>query len=177
MVFRNTQRKNTGRGPCTPLSSRQHYFLNPRDKGLLYCSVPSPASQAKVFAEKRYIIEHRVDKAARLASWRKMTQPGEFCCDGSFGGSPVRAHFPRNETLDSLSTLSSLVLNLTSRVKWRTEGRRQWWMVFRHTVHDWKLSLVYLYRVYSVLVILPRLNCTQVDTWLRAPSPRIGCIL
>ncbi len=42
-----------------------------------------------------------------LASWRKMTQPGEFFGDDSFRGCPVRAHFPRNETLDSLSTLSS----------------------------------------------------------------------
>jgi hypothetical protein len=28
--------------------------------------------------EKRYSIEHGAGKAARLASWRKMTQPGEF---------------------------------------------------------------------------------------------------
>ncbi len=38
----------------------------------------------------------------------------------------MRAHFPRNETLDSLSTLSSQVLNLRSRVKSRTAGRGQW---------------------------------------------------
>ncbi len=25
-------------------------------------------------------VEHRAGKAVRLASWRKMTQPGEFCC-------------------------------------------------------------------------------------------------
>jgi hypothetical protein len=28
--------------------------------------------------EKRFNIEHRAGKAARKASWRKMTQPGEF---------------------------------------------------------------------------------------------------
>jgi hypothetical protein len=31
--------------------------------------------------KKRHILymEHRAGKAARLASWRKMTQPGEIC--------------------------------------------------------------------------------------------------
>jgi hypothetical protein len=40
----------------------------------------------------------------------------------------VRAHFPRNKTLDSLSILSSQVLNLMSGVKSRTAGRGQWGM-------------------------------------------------
>jgi hypothetical protein len=67
---------------------------------------------SNVFAEckpeKRFSIEHRAGKAARLTSWRKMTQPGEFFVgDGSFRGCPMGAHFPRNETLDSFSTLSS----------------------------------------------------------------------
>jgi hypothetical protein len=30
-------------------------------------------------AEKNMYIEHRAGKVACLASWRKMTQPGEFC--------------------------------------------------------------------------------------------------
>jgi hypothetical protein len=29
--------------------------------------------------EKRYSIENRAGKAAHLASWRKMTQPDDFC--------------------------------------------------------------------------------------------------
>ncbi len=41
--------------------------------------------------EKRYSMEHRAGKAARLASWRKMTQLGEFVGDGSFRGWTVRA--------------------------------------------------------------------------------------
>ncbi len=40
----------------------------------------------------------------------------------------MRAHFPRNETLDSLRSLSSSVLNLLSRVKSRTADRGQWGM-------------------------------------------------
>jgi len=35
--------------------------------------------------------------------------------------------------------------------------------VFCRTVQDCTLSLVYLYRMYSVLGILPRINCTQVQ--------------
>jgi hypothetical protein len=29
--------------------------------------------------QRKDIVEHRAGKVARLASWRKMTQPGEFC--------------------------------------------------------------------------------------------------
>ncbi len=48
--------------------------------------------------EKKYTVhtvEHWAGKAARLASWRKMTQPGKFCFvgDGIFRVFPVRAHF------------------------------------------------------------------------------------
>jgi hypothetical protein len=32
-----------------------------------------------VYQRKDIYIEHRAGKAACLASWRKMTQPGEFC--------------------------------------------------------------------------------------------------
>jgi hypothetical protein len=55
--------------------------------------------------EKKYSIEHRTGKAARLASRRKIPQSDEFVGDGCFRVFPMCAHFPRNETLDSLSTL------------------------------------------------------------------------
>jgi hypothetical protein len=32
------------------------------------------------YQRKDIYIEHRAGKAPRLASWRKMTQQGEFCC-------------------------------------------------------------------------------------------------
>ncbi len=32
-----------------------------------------------LYQRKDIYIEHWAGKAARLASWRKMTQPGEFC--------------------------------------------------------------------------------------------------
>ncbi len=45
---------------------------------------------------------------AAWASWKKWPRSREsFVVDGNFTGCPLRAHFPRNETLDSLSTLSS----------------------------------------------------------------------
>jgi hypothetical protein len=43
---------------------------------------------------------------------RRLASRVSFVGDGSFRGCPVRAHFLRNETLDSLSTLSLQVLNL-----------------------------------------------------------------
>ncbi len=36
------------------------------------------SGSATVYTREKYSIEHRAGKAARLASWRKMTQPGEF---------------------------------------------------------------------------------------------------
>jgi len=36
------------------------------------------------------------------------------------------------------------------------------------TVQDCTLSFVYLYRMYSVLVILTRLKCIQIETRLRS---------
>jgi hypothetical protein len=81
--------------------------------------------------EKTYTIlyiEHRAGKAARLASWRKMTRRASFVGDGGLRVFPMRAHFPWNETLDSLSTLTSYVLHLPSRVKSRTASRGQWGM-------------------------------------------------
>jgi hypothetical protein len=41
------------------------------------------------------------------------------------------------------------------RVRYRTSPAT-WAKVFRHTVQDCRLSLVYLHRMYSVLVILPK---------------------
>jgi hypothetical protein len=41
------------------------------------------------------------------------------------------------------------------RVRYRTSPATRA-KVFRHTVHDCRLSLVYLHRMYSVLVILPK---------------------
>jgi hypothetical protein len=32
-----------------------------------------------ILQRKDIYIEHWASKAARLASWKKMTQPGEFC--------------------------------------------------------------------------------------------------
>jgi hypothetical protein len=45
--------------------------------------------------EKTYTVhtvEHRAGKAARLASWRKMTQRASFVGDGIFRVFPVHAH-------------------------------------------------------------------------------------
>jgi hypothetical protein len=47
---------------------------------------------------------------------------GAYLCFRVF---PMRAHSPRNETLDSLSTLTSQY-SISSRVKSRTAGRGQW---------------------------------------------------
>ncbi len=43
--------------------------------------------------------------------------------------------------------------------------------IFRCTVQDCTLSLVYFYKMYSVLVILPRLTFTQLETGLRSRAP------
>ncbi len=40
---------------------------------------PSSFFPGVAYQRKYIYIEHRAGKAARLASWRKMTQPGEFC--------------------------------------------------------------------------------------------------
>ncbi len=85
---------------------------------------------------KDIYIEHRAGKAARLASWRKMTQMASFVGDGNFRVFPMRAHFPWNETLDSLSTLTSYVLHLPSQVKSPEQpARGQWgiWWSYRPT--------------------------------------------
>jgi hypothetical protein len=39
--------------------------------------------------KKLYIHRTPAGKASRLASWRKMTRPGQFSDDGSFRGCPV----------------------------------------------------------------------------------------
>jgi hypothetical protein len=88
-------------------------------------------------SEKRHI--HRAGKAARLASWRKMTQPGELCWRWylwSVFPCVRTAHFSRNETMDSLSTLTAYVLHPPSRVKSQTVGRGQWGMV-QMTSKNW----------------------------------------
>jgi hypothetical protein len=38
--------------------------------------------QSMEYPEKRYSIERRAGTEARLASWKKMTQPGKFCLEG-----------------------------------------------------------------------------------------------
>jgi hypothetical protein len=53
-----------------------------------------------------------------------------------------------------------------------TEYKPYWTgKIFRRTVQDFTLSLVSLYRMYSVLVIRPRLNCIRVETGLRSSPP------
>jgi hypothetical protein len=43
--------------------------------------------------------------------------------------------------------------------------------IFHRTVQDFTLSLASLFRMYSVLVIRPRLNCTQVEMGLHSKPP------
>jgi hypothetical protein len=52
--------------------------------------------------QRKYIyIENRAGKAASLASWKKLPSQASYVGDGSFRVFPVRAHFPRNETLEA----------------------------------------------------------------------------
>ncbi len=66
---------------------------------------------------KNINIEHWAGKAARLAGWVLLVMV-------SLESFP----FPRNETLESLSTLTSWILHPPSRVKSRAAGRGQWGM-------------------------------------------------
>ncbi len=91
------------------------------------------------------------------------------------------AHFPRNETLDSLSTLTSYVLHRLSRVKSGTAGRGHWFMVstmgcrlMPAAVLDltrdgrWNTYNVSVIKLYNVSF---RRKCTRRGQPLKLPSP------
>ncbi len=69
--------KRTGRRACQ--SRRRRIESDPGSwllRGTLASATPSVNTRAKTCV---LYIEYRAGKAARPASWRKMTQPGEFC--------------------------------------------------------------------------------------------------
>jgi hypothetical protein len=91
-----------------------------------------PVANPRHYVQRKDIyIEHCTGPARRPAWLAKGKCPSRasFVGDGGFIQFPMCAHFPRNETLDSLSTLTSCVLHLRSRVKSRTAGRGQWGMI------------------------------------------------
>jgi hypothetical protein len=72
----------------TPARSLRYWFYFfriiegvTRERSLLYFQLDYVDSLLNCYVHQRkdIYIEHRAGKAARLASWRKMTQPGEFC--------------------------------------------------------------------------------------------------
>jgi hypothetical protein len=155
----NTLRKNTGRGPCTPLSSRQHYFLNPQEKGLLYCRVQALLARQRFFATVHTVIRF-VWVNAKFG----------ICTVVSINGTFVEDEMRRFEGEYALFIFNKCPIYIH-------DGASAKFSTNSHEIDNsagLKTSLVCLYRMYSVLVILPRLNRTQAETWLPrwAPSPR-----
>jgi hypothetical protein len=76
------QRQVLSRDPGHRLLAVQAQVTEPGHQVRVRGSATQEGSSAQGTYRQRkdtYSIEHRAGRAVRLASWRKMTQPGEYC--------------------------------------------------------------------------------------------------